>query len=255
MEQSADELEVDDTLEWDGFEEFMSSSLEERRKKFFVLLMFFLSTSSQRKAIGQLLPAMCSEVVDLREKFSPILRVSCLQKGGADFFFERADDTSLEKVTRLNRETFQLLYDHFYEAWQQTPLPNSSQGSSIVRIRRRCLSAQASLGICLFFLAYCPPLTALCLFSGVSQPSISRYLQHSLQILLSVLRMLPGGEVACPSAETLSFIGNEVARIYHEVMRGCVIVTDGSLHHLEHDNLAQNNFWFDEWHLDYNGYA
>ena len=49
-------------------------------------------------------------------------------------------------------------------------------------------------------------------------------------------------------------IGDKIAEVQDPVMKGCVIVIDGSLHPLEKDYHAQDNFFYDKHHPDYNGW-
>lgn len=226
---------------------------EEKKKKLFFILMLLLRKGNVNWAVSSFddILRVAMDSLELRERFSPVLHVHSLQKGGANHFFQVADDSSLERVTRFDRKTFSYLLHYFQPLWNETSIVTGSSA----RAHRRCLTSDATLGICLFFLAYCPPFTDICLFAGVSQASISRYLSFSLKILLSILRLIPAGQVACPPESHLTQLSEQVAAIYHEVMRGCVIVTDGSLHKLEADNLAKNNFWFEEWHIDYNGHV
>jgi len=51
-----------------------------------------------------------------------------------------------------------------------------------------------------------------------------------------------------PSPESFSELSVKMAETYGDVMRGCVIVTDGSLHKLEKDDIAQNSFFFEDWY-------
>lgn len=187
----------------------------------------------------------------LRERFSPVLHVGCLQKGGAETFFLQADSSSMERVTRFDTISFSKLLWPFSDLWTRVPLERQGTHS---RLRRRCLSSRTVLGLCLFFLAYSPPLVNICLWAGVSPSTVSKYLQAGLPKLLQVLRDLPEGYVGRPDDRYLLNVGSVAGTLYGEGLKGCCIVTDGSLHALEVDDLAQNNFWFDQWHIDYNGY-
>ena len=53
--------------------------------------------------------------------YKPILRIPNRLPGGALIFFKEASSSSLEKVTRLNRPTFDLLLD-FFERYVSTYL-------------------------------------------------------------------------------------------------------------------------------------
>jgi hypothetical protein len=47
-------------------------------------------------------------------------------------------------------------------------------------------------------------------------------------------------------------IGEVVGNHYGSYMKNCVFVTDESIHSLEKDYNAQNNFFYNENHFDYN---
>jgi hypothetical protein len=47
-------------------------------------------------------------------------------------------------------------------------------------------------------------------------------------------------------------IGEVVGNHYGSYMKNCVFVIDGSIHSLEKIYYVQNNFFYDENHLDYN---
>jgi len=117
-----------------------------------------------------------------------------------------------------------------------------------------CMSARTCLGLTLFWLAHGESLTALALFAGVSISTISKYLRWGMMSLNEVLESIPEASISCPSAGFLQDIGEQAGEIYGSVMKGCCIVTDGSLHDLEKDATAQANFFYDEYHPDYNGW-
>jgi hypothetical protein len=88
----------------------------------------------------------------------------------------------------------------------------------------------------------------------VSLSTISRYLHWARKVLAYVLDEIPYSTLTCPSDEYLIAIGNKIAEIQNEVMRGCITVIDGSLHALERDHNAQDNFFNNLKHPDYNGW-
>ena len=128
----------------------------------------------------------------LLERFRPplTLRTNCILQGNVNFFFRVADSASLQKVTRLNRSTFEILYARFRRFWESNPL---LRRGGHVRLRKRKLKGRAVLGVTLFFLAHAPPYTALQLFAGISQSSITRYLRVTFFLLLSFIDSLSDG--------------------------------------------------------------
>ena len=61
----------------------------------------------------------------------PLLHVDYIQQGGADFLFENADNQTLEKVSRLVRATFVLIYEKFLPFWLQ----GMDEGSRFAHVR------------------------------------------------------------------------------------------------------------------------
>jgi hypothetical protein len=88
----------------------------------------------------------------------------------------------------------------------------------------------------------------------VSPSTISRYLHWARKVIAYVLDEIPYSTLTCPSHEYLVAIGNKIAEIQNEVMRGCIAIIDGSLHALERDYNAQDNFFNNLKHPDYNGW-
>jgi hypothetical protein len=52
----------------------------------------------------------------------------------------------------------------------------------------------------------------------------------------------------------LKNIGEKMGRIYGNVLCRCVMVTDESIYTLEKDAVTNSNFFYQENHLDYNGW-
>lgn len=180
----------------------------------------------------------------------PNLHVDCVQHGGANFLFDHADDQTLEKVTRLNLHCFNLIYDRFKHYWEH----GMDANSRFAHVHRRALTGRAALGLLLFYMAHGPSHTALALFAGVSLATISRYLKWGRLALSRSLNEIPQATMDCPPEDYLCALGDRIAEIQDPVMRGCVIVVDGSLHPLEKNYEAQDNFFYDKHHPDYNGW-
>jgi hypothetical protein len=179
----------------------------------------------------------------------PILHSCSILKGGANFFFDNCDESSLEKVTRLDGACFDLIYSKFEPYWRKS----MSSKSSHARLNSRKRTGRAALGLGLYFLAHGMPYTGLSLFTGLVLSSTSRYVRWSVKVLLRCLDDVPEATLDCPPAAYLQRIGHLAGEIYGSVMRGLCIITDGSLHGLEKDDNAQTNYFYDEHHPDYNG--
>jgi len=170
------------------------------------------------------------------------LHSSSLLPGGADYFFQHADSSSLKKVCCLNSYAFNLLHDEFLVFWKK---PMSRRKLTNGHLPQRALSSHACLGLTLHWLAHGPTLTSLCMFIGKTSSTASRYLNYGLQTLFDALQNLPSASVTPPSPQYLMQIGNSCGSLYGDVMTGCALITDGSIHPLEKDERAQWNF-FDE---------
>jgi hypothetical protein len=82
---------------------------------------------------------------------------------------------------------------------------------------------------------------------------VSKYLGFGLKCLYKALQDCPSAQLSV-SYEQLQEIGKRVGEQYGEELSGCCIVTDGSLHALEADEFAKQNFFYAESHPDYNGW-
>jgi hypothetical protein len=88
--------------------------------------------------------------------------------------------------------------------------------------------------------------TSLVVIAGISVSSVSRYMQWRIFVLHDILQNILAATTTCPPAMYLQQIGAIAGNLYGEVMRGCIIITDGSLHALEKDERAQSNYFYDE---------
>jgi hypothetical protein len=77
--------------------------------------------------------------------------------------------------------------------------------------------------------------TKLFLFANVFLLIISYYLHWVCKVLAYVLNEIPYSTLSCPLHEYLVAIGNKIAEIQYEVMKGCIAIIDGSLYVLERD--------------------
>lgn len=181
----------------------------------------------------------------------PYLHSSSLPIGSINQFAQGADSSSLEQVTRLDRPTFSLLLLPFESHYQFTLTLGETKG----RKSSRKLTASGCLALALHFLSHAPSLCSLCLMTGCVMSTTSRYLTFSLKILLRVLREEQNASLSAPSHEYMIKLGELAETVMgHPCMRGCIMVTDGSLHALEKDAEANSNFFFDHSHPDYNGW-
>lgn len=181
----------------------------------------------------------------------PILLSSSLPYGSANTFFINPDPQSLEKVTRLNPSTFHFLLSKYTKRWERSKeAPSKTRGS----LSLRSLSAAASLGLVLHWLATGSSLTDLSLFSGVVLSTMSCHLSFALTCLYQTVISIKESMLEPPSDIYLKDIGEKMGREYGSVLRGCVMVTDGSIHSLERDDAANSNFFYQQNHPDYNGW-
>jgi hypothetical protein len=92
------------------------------------------------------------------------------------------------------------------------------------------------------------------MFNGTNLSTVGNYVRWGVLVLNKVLADIPEASMV-PTNEYLVSLGNLAGEIYGEVMKGCCIVTDGSLHCLEKDEAAQWSYGkFDKDHPDYNGW-
>jgi hypothetical protein len=95
--------------------------------------------------------------------------------------------------------------------------------------------------------------TPLAVIAGISVSSVSRYMQWGIFVLHDILQNILAATTTCPPAMYLQQIRDIARNLYGEVMRGCIIITNGSLHILEKDEHAQSNYFYDEHYPNYNG--
>lgn len=230
----------------------MSLQLHQKKNVIFTFVTMMMEDEDEfayRKSEYETLFSLISTILDQRDRLPPMIHTDCLLHGGANHVFWKADDQTIEKITRINRETFEYLFQSFLPFWNL-----SLYGGNHARKRKRVLSGRGALGITLFYLAHAPSMTALSLFSGLSQSSCSRYIHHILLLVEKALDEIVEACIICPPPEYLKRIGELSGHLYGTVMKGCVIVIDGSLHHIEKDELANSNFFYDDSHIDYNGW-
>jgi hypothetical protein len=185
----------------------------------------------------------------------PCLHVSGLLKGGLNHFAEHADSQSYEKITRLNRACFDHLYSKFEPLWRTRALTLEELGNNIhPRLRSRSFTGPACLVLVLHWLSHINDLSGLALMQGVCVSTVSNYVRWGVFTLNEALADIPEATLEV-CFDSLVAMGESAAETYGEVMRGCCIVTDGSLHALEHDNAAQWAYLdYDHDHIDYNGW-
>jgi hypothetical protein len=152
----------------------------------------------------------------------PTIHVNSIQQRGADFLFENANNQTLKKVTHLNQFIFEMLYEKFNVYWKRI----FAKGTHFGWIHHRVLNGRFVLGLILFHMAYGATNTKLFLFVGVFLSTISRYLHWARKVLAYVLDEILYFTLSCLSYEYLVAIGNKIAEIQNEVMRGCIAIID-----------------------------
>jgi hypothetical protein len=184
----------------------------------------------------------------------PCLHVESLLKGGLNYFESHADSQSFEKLTRLDLESFNYLYSYFEPLWKTKSIRGDFKREITARLTRRKLSGRATLVLVLHWLSHVNDLTALAMMTGVCAATISSYVRFGMLVLDEALQQVPEA-VLSASKEHLTELGRLCGETYGEVMSGCCIVTDGSLHALERDAAAQWAYLdYDHDHIDYNGW-
>jgi len=250
--ERGEEIDLEDETEF--LEDFNSVEEENeensRKKKILALMMLVEFLESSSTIVPKTTVVLGADSLQWRFRDPACFHTSFIPYNNANFFFTHANDSSLEKVSCFDCKTFEFIHEKFEQLWKK-PLYQGSHP----RLGRRCLNSRAALGITLFFLASAPPLVSICLFTRMSLSSVSCYLSCSIDILHVCLSELDECSVVMPSPESFSELSVKMAETYGDVMRGCVIVTDGSLHKLEKDDIAQNSFFFEDWHIDYNGFG
>ena len=181
----------------------------------------------------------------------PFLHSSSLPIGSINQFGASADSSSLESLVRLDRTTFDYLLAPFASHYQSS----FSQTGLLGRAFRRKLTPSGCLVLALYFLSHAPSLASLCLFTGCVMSTTSKYLHFSLRKLLKVLHEVDGASLDPPSHEyMMRLVELSESVMGSPCMKGCIMVVDGSLHALEKDAKANTNFFYDEYHPDYNGW-
>jgi DDE superfamily endonuclease len=185
----------------------------------------------------------------------PCLHVDSLLKGGLIYFSEHADSQSYEKITRLDLPTFNHLYEKFEPLWEsRTIAAPLLKRKNKVRLECRVFTGRSCLVLVLYWLSHCNDLSSLAMSSGTTIGTVSDYVRWGVLILNEVMVNMPEALLEV-SPERLKELGELAGQTYGSVMKGCCIVTDGSLHALEHDEAAQWSYGdYDHDHPDYNGW-
>jgi hypothetical protein len=142
-----------------------------------------------------------------------------------------------------------LIYKYFEIDWNYGRELNSKHS------RQNCqvLNEHVCLGITLYKLYHGDFMTSAFLFNSVLLVIISRYIRWEIKILWKVLNSLPKSFIDFPSSQYLMVIREVVGNHYGSYMKNCVFVTNKSIHSLEKNKNAQDNFFYNENYLDYNG--
>jgi hypothetical protein len=137
----------------------------------------------------------------------PILHSSSLKYGSANFFFINPDPQSLEKVTRLDPNTFNFLLSKYVVWWEKSKeIPSKTKGS----LSLRSLLSAASLGLILHWLATGSSLIDLSLFVGTTLSTMSRHLSFALDCLYETVISIKEGMLQPSSDIYLKDIGEKM---------------------------------------------
>jgi hypothetical protein len=108
------------------------------------------------------------------------------------------------------------------------------------------------LRLILHWLATKSSLIDLSLFVDTILSTMSRHLYFALDCLYETVISIKERMLQPSNNIYLKDIGEKIGRTYGNVLRGCVMVTDKSIHTLEKDAAANSNFFYQENYLDYN---
>jgi hypothetical protein len=104
----------------------------------------------------------------------------------------------------------------------------------------------------LHWLATGSSLIDLSLFIGTTFSTMSCHLYFALDCLYETVISIKEEMFQPLSDIYLKDIGEKIRQTYSNVLRGCVMVIDKSIHTLEKDVAANSNFLYQENHPDYN---
>jgi hypothetical protein len=116
----------------------------ERKKKVAILLaeLFLCDDEQHSRIVNPYLPFLFSISSWPHRLDPPILHTDYLIPGSANHIFEYADNSSFEKLTRLNREVFEMIHFLFFPFWHL-----SINGGSHSRLHSCHFSSKKCLGI------------------------------------------------------------------------------------------------------------
>jgi hypothetical protein len=96
----------------------------------------------------------------------------------------------------------------------------------------------------LHWLATGSSLIDLSLFVGTTLSTMSRHLSFALDCLYETVISIKEGILQPSSDIYLKDISEKMGQTYGNVLRRCVMVTDGSIYTLEKDAAANSNFFY-----------
>ena len=128
----------------------------------------------------------------------PLIHVDALLRGGVEYMAQHADEPTYEKMTRLNKISFDCLLRTFLDKWNHSITIGASEYG---RESSRLLSCRGCLFLVLHWLAHGPPLTSLIVFVGASASTTSRYLNAGLRNLYDGLKKILEASLEIPSEE------------------------------------------------------
>jgi hypothetical protein len=103
-------------------------------------------------------------------------------------------------------------------------------------------------------MAYNTTNTKLFLFVDMFLLTIFCYLHWICKVLIIVLNEISYSTFSYLSHKYLIAIENKIVKIQNKVMKGCIAIIDRSLHAFERDHNAQDNFFNNLKHPNYNGW-
>jgi hypothetical protein len=141
--------------------------------------------------------------------------------------FEGRSDMAFITTMGFNVETFFFLEGGFEAAWSGKAIPRHDvPADSPPCAYRRSLDAAGSLGLVLHFLSSTMLDVSLAQIFALVPATISCYLNFSLSILLSVLRVMPDSRIQWPTGDEFQALTSLVSS-RHPLLTGAFSTMDG----------------------------
>jgi hypothetical protein len=138
---------------------------------------------------------------------APRLYTSSLLIGSAEYFFEKADSLSLEKITHLDRPMFELIYSILSQFWVQSKELNQK---TLGYLKKRKMFGRVCFGIVLHWLASGSHVASVFLFVSLLVETIYQYLRFGIANLFKTLKIMLEATLDPLSRRYLCDIGEQI---------------------------------------------